>query len=82
MVPKERNIDEDQSILWSNSIIQGLDMKKKIFTTEFITKVGILAAIEVVFAFVSQFIKIGPASINLALIPIAFGAIMFVPISF
>lgn len=55
-------------------------MKKKIFTTEFITKVGILAAIEVIFAFVSQFIKIGPASINLALIPIAFGAIMFGPV--
>ncbi len=55
-------------------------MKKKIFTTDFIVKVGILSAIEIVFAFISQFITIGPASINLALIPIAFGAIMFGPI--
>ena len=55
-------------------------MKKKIFTTDFIVKVGILSAIEVIFAFISQFIKIGPASINLALIPIAFGAIMFGPL--
>ena len=55
-------------------------MKKKIFTTDFIVKVGILSAIEIIFAFISQFITIGPASINLALIPIAFGAIMFGPI--
>ena len=55
-------------------------MKKKIFTTEFITTVGILAAIEVIFAFISNYITIGPASINLALIPIAFGAIMFGPV--
>ncbi len=55
-------------------------MKKKIFTTEFITKVGILAAVETVLATVGTLIKIGPASINLALVPIAFGAIMFGPL--
>lgn len=55
-------------------------MKKKIFTTEFITKLGILAAIETVLATVGTLIKIGPASINLALVPIAFGSIMFGPL--
>ena len=61
-------------------LLRGSIMKKKIFTTDFIVKVGILSAIEIIFAFISQFITIGPASINLALIPIAFGAIMFGPI--
>ena len=55
-------------------------MKKKIFTTEFIVQVGILTAIEVVLYIIGQFIQFGPGiSINLALIPIAIGAILFGP---
>lgn len=55
-------------------------MKKKIFTTKFIVEVGILTAIEVVLYIIGQFIQFGPGiSINLALIPIAIGAILFGP---
>lgn len=54
-------------------------MKKKIFTTEFITKVGILSAIEAILYFLGGMITISGVSINLALIPVAFGAIMFGP---
>ena len=54
-------------------------MKKKIFTTEFITKVGLLAAVEAILYFLGGIITISGVSINLALIPIAFGAIMFGP---
>lgn len=61
-----------------NNMVIG--MKKKIFTTEFITKVGILAAIETILYFLGGMVTISGVSINLALIPIAFGAIMFGPL--
>lgn len=56
-------------------------MKNKIFTTKFIAGVGILAAVEIVLYIVSCFFKIGVASINLALVPIAIGAIVYGPVA-
>lgn len=55
-------------------------MKKKIFTTRYIAGVGILTAFEIVFYIIGSFISFGGVNINLALIPIAFGAIMFGPL--
>ena len=55
-------------------------MKNKIFTTKFIAGVGILTAIEIVLYIAGSFIVIGGVNINLALVPIAFGAIMYGPL--
>ena len=54
-------------------------MKNKVFTTRFIAGVGILTAVEIVLYLAGAFITIGGVSINLALVPIAFGAIMYGP---
>ena len=55
-------------------------MKKKIFTTRYIAGVGILTAFEIVFYIIGSFISFGGVNINLALVPIAFGAIMYGPL--
>lgn len=55
-------------------------MKNKIFTTKFIAGVGILTAVEIVLYVLGSFINFGMVNINLALIPIAFGAIMYGPL--
>ena len=55
-------------------------MKKKIFTTKYIAALGILTAIEIVLYVSGSFINFGLVNINLALVPIAFGAIMFGPL--
>lgn len=60
--------------------INTLPFKKKVFTTKMITATGILAAIEIVLQIAGNFIAIGPVSINLSLIPIALGAILYGPI--
>jgi len=55
-------------------------MKKDIFTPKFIAAVGILIAIEIVLYIVGANIAIGGININLALVPIAIGAILYGPI--
>ena len=45
-----------------------------------ITGAGILLALEIVFQIIGNYVAIGPVSINLSLIPIAVGAIMYGPI--
>ena len=55
--------------------------KEKVFTPKFISGVGILTAVEIVLYIVGSLIQNGTGvSINLALIPIAIGAILFGPI--
>lgn len=54
--------------------------KKKIFSTKMIAATGVLTAIEIVLQILGNFITIGPVSINLSLIPIALGAILYGPI--
>ena len=53
----------------------------KVFDTKFIAGVGILAAVEIVLYIISCFFKVGVASINLALVPIAIGAIIYGPVA-
>lgn len=53
--------------------------KKSIFTPKFIAGVGILTAVEVVLYIVGTFFPIGVTNINLALIPIALGAMFYGP---
>lgn len=55
-------------------------MKKEIFTPKFIATVGVLIAVEIVLYIVGANIAIGGININLALIPIAIGAILYGPI--
>lgn len=55
--------------------------KEKVFTTEFIAGAGILTAIEIVLYIIGANIQIAPGIyINLALIPIALGAIFYGPL--
>ena len=55
-------------------------LKKGSFSTKMIAATGVLTAIEIVLQIVGNFITIGPVSINLSLIPIALGAILYGPI--
>ena len=52
---------------------------KNPFTVRNIPYIAILAAIEIVLQFIGNAIAFGPVSINLSLIPIALGAILFGP---
>lgn len=52
---------------------------KNPFTVRNIPYIAILAAIEIVLQFIGNAVAFGPASINLSLIPIALGAILFGP---
>ena len=54
--------------------------KKSIFTPKFIAGVGILTATEIVLYIIGTFFPIGVTNINLALIPIALGAMFFGPV--
>lgn len=56
---------------------------KKAFkiTTKTITGTALLIAIELIFIVVSNYVKIGTINLNLALVPIALGAMLFGPLS-
>ena len=54
---------------------------KRLFTTKTIAGTGLLTAIMIVLQVIGNFVAIGPISINLSLIPIAIGAILFGPLS-
>ena len=45
-----------------------------------ITSTGVLLALEIVFQIIGNYVAIGPVSINLSLIPIAVGAILYGPL--
>lgn len=45
-----------------------------------ITSTGILLALEIVFQIIGNYVSLGPVSINLSLIPIAVGAILYGPL--
>ena len=45
-----------------------------------ITSTGILLALEIVFQIIGNYVSLGPVSINLSLIPIAAGAILYGPL--
>ena len=53
--------------------------KNRFFTTRNIAATGLLTAIEIVLQILGNFITFGPVSINLCLIPIAIGAILYGP---
>ncbi len=53
--------------------------KNRFFTTRNIAATGVLTAIEIVLQILGNFITFGPVSINLCLIPIAIGAILYGP---
>ena len=53
---------------------------KKVFTTKTIVIYAMLTAIEIILQVVGNFIAIGPLAINLSLLPIAIGAILYGPI--
>ncbi len=59
--------------------INKLTPKKHLISTKMITATGILTAVEIVLQIAGNFIAIGPVSINLSLIPIALGAILYGP---
>ena len=54
--------------------------KKKYFTTKMIATTGILVGIEIVLQIIGNYINPGFANINLSLIPIAIGAILYGPV--
>ncbi|MCQ2087267.1 MAG: ECF transporter S component [Bacilli bacterium] len=53
--------------------------KKNIFTTKFIAGVGILTAVEIVLYIIGAALPLGTININLALVPIALGAMFYGP---
>ena len=54
--------------------------KKKYFTTKMIASTGILVGIELVLQLIGNYINPGFANINLSLVPIAIGAILYGPL--
>ena len=54
--------------------------KRRVFTTKMIATTGILVGVEIVLQIIGNYINPGFANINLSLIPIAIGAIMYGPI--
>ena len=55
--------------------------KHRFFTTKNIAAIGVLTAIEITLQIIGNFITLGPVSINLCLIPIAIGAILYGPLA-
>ena len=55
--------------------------KHRFFTTKNISAIGVLTAIEITLQIIGNFITLGPVSINLCLIPIAIGAILYGPLA-
>ena len=60
--------------------LRGLLPKNRHIDSKMIAATGVLTAIEIVLQILGNFITIGPVSINLSLIPIALGAILYGPI--
>ena len=58
---------------------KSLFKKSNFFTPKVIAATGVLTTIEIVLQIIGNFIAIGPVSINLSLIPIALGAILYGP---
>lgn len=56
-------------------------MRDKFFSTKTIAGTGILTAVEIVLYLLGSYIAIGGININLALVPICVGAILFGPIT-
>ena len=54
--------------------------KRKFFTTKMIASTGILLGVEIVLQIIGNYIQPGFANINLSLIPICLGAILYGPI--
>lgn len=54
--------------------------KRKFFTTRMIATTGILTGIEIILQIIGNYINPGFANINLSLIPIAIGAILYGPL--
>ena len=54
--------------------------KRKYFTTRMIATTGILVAIEIVLQVIGNYINPGFANINLSLVPIAIGAVLYGPV--
>ena len=54
--------------------------KRKYFTTKMIATTGLLTGIEIILQIIGNYINPGFANINLSLIPIAIGAIMYGPL--
>ncbi len=54
--------------------------KRKFFTTRMIATTGILTGIEIVLQIIGNYINPGFANINLSLVPIAIGAILYGPV--
>ena len=55
--------------------------KHRFFTTKNIAAIGVFTAIEITLQIIGNFITLGPVSINLCLIPIAIGAILYGPLA-
>lgn len=58
---------------------KSLFKKSNFFTSKVIAATGVLTTIEIILQIIGNFIAIGPVSINLSLIPIALGAILYGP---
>ena len=68
--------------LFAVAILYGLkttNRKSGFFSPRTIAATGVLTTIEIILQIVGNFIAIGPVSINLSLIPIALGAILYGP---
>ena len=55
-------------------------MKKGYFTTQRITGISIFVAVTIILQVIGNYISFGPVNINLSLIPIVVGALLFGPI--
>lgn len=55
-------------------------LKKSFFTSKNITGIALFVALTIILQFIGNFISFGPVNINLSLIPIAIGALLFGPI--
>lgn len=60
--------------------IFNVNIIKDKFTTKQLTGAGVLSAVEVVMIAISNYITIGPVNMNLSLVPIAVGAMLYGPI--
>lgn len=58
---------------------KSVNKKSGFFSPKTISATGVLTTIEIILQIVGNFIAIGPVSINLSLIPIALGAILYGP---
>ena len=57
-----------------------VETTNKRFNTKMIVSTGLLLALEIIFQIIGNYVAFGPVSINLSLIPIAVGAILYGPL--